>query len=212
MSLTRPPSALLAILAVAGCAPRARPLAGAPTPARLPRAELPRRPEQIVFKWRYAEQGGFSARGEGVARTTSPDSARLDFFLDGGFGRGFAILTGNDLVTPGPDFVRRFIPPVPMLWGALGRLSVPPAADTTARVSGDTLRADVGRDPVWRVTFVGDRLVRLERIDGGRLIEWVTRSPEGALRYHHETERRGLSLDIVRVEPTASHDPSIWRR
>jgi hypothetical protein len=200
--------------AVASCTarPRAGTLAGAPAPARFPRVDLPRAPQQIVFKWRYSETEGFGSKGEGVARTAYPDSARLDFFLDGGFGRGWAILLGDQLIIPGPDFVRRFIPPAPMLWAAVGRLSLPPAGDTTARASGDTLRADVGTDPVWRVTFVKDRLARVEHIEGGRIVEWFTRSPEGAVRYVNEGGRRSLELDITRVQEVPGHDAAIWRR
>jgi hypothetical protein len=205
---------LLGAVAVAGCTPRPRAgaLAGAPAPARLPRVDLPAAPQQIVFRWRYAEVDGFNSKGEGVARTAAPDSARLDFFLDGGFGRGWAILLGDQLNIPGPDFVRRFIPPAPMLWAAVGRLALPQARDTTARVSGDTLRADIGIDPVWRVTFVGNRLARVDHIEGGRVVEWFTRSPEGAVRYVNEGGRRSLELDITRVQEVPGHDAAIWRR
>ncbi|MDQ3949074.1 MAG: hypothetical protein M3282_01890, partial [Gemmatimonadota bacterium] len=44
--------AVLALGAAAGaCAPRLRPLVGAPAPARLPRAELPHGYRRIVFTW-----------------------------------------------------------------------------------------------------------------------------------------------------------------
>ena len=206
--------ALVGVAVATACTPRPRAgaLAGAPTPARLPSAGLPAAPQQIVFRWRYAEVDGFSSKGEGVARTASPDSARLDFFLDGGFGRGWAILLGDQLIIPGPDFVRRFVPPAPMLWAAVGRLALPPAKDTTARVSGDTLRADVGTDPVWRVTFVRDRLARVDHIEGGRVVEWFTRTPEGAVRYVNEGGRRTLELDITRAQEVPGHDAAIWRR
>ena len=108
-------------------------------------------------------------RGEGTARIADPDSARLDFVVDGGFGGGWAVLVGDQLSIPGPDVVRRLIPPAPLLWATLGRLAVPPARDTTARMVGDTLRADIGGDPTWRVTFAGTQLSRVERIDGGRI-------------------------------------------
>ncbi len=202
-------------VAVAACTPRpkAGALVGAPTPARLPRADLPRAPQQIAFKWRYAEVEGFGAKGEGVARTAAPDSARLDFFLEGGFGGGgWAILVGDQLRIPGPDFVRRFVPPAPMLWAALGRLALPAAQDTTARLSGDTLRADIGTDPVWRVTFAGDRLARVDHIEGGRVVEWFTRSPDGLLKYVNEGGRRSLELEITRVQEVPGHDSAIWRR
>lgn len=204
--------ALLATsMAVAACTPRVQPLAGAPAPTRaLPRLELPAGPRRIVFRWRYEEADGFAARGEGVARVVGPDSARLDFFLDGGFASGYAILVGDQLITPG-DLGRRIIPPAPLMWATLGRLAVSGARDTTVAVTGDTLRADLAGDPSWRVTVIGERLARLERVQGGRLVDWITRDST-ALRYRHESDRRSLSLDIVRSEPADAFAPSIWRR
>ena len=61
-----------------------------------------------------------------------PDSARLDFFLAGGLGGGRAVLVGDDLSAPGGAMVDRLVPPAPLMWGALGRLAVPPVADTAA--------------------------------------------------------------------------------
>lgn len=201
--------ALLAIVCIGACTPRVRPLPGAPAPARLPRAELPPGHREIVFQWEYADVD-FRARGEGVARIAPPDSARLDLFVAGGFGGGRAWLLGDSLIAPGGAFVRRFIPPAPLMWAALGRLALPPAADTVVRVDGDTLRADIGRDDIWRATFAGGRLVRLERISGGRLQEWVTRDTAGELRYRHEGARRSLTLSITRTETVPAFDPSIW--
>ncbi|MGZ8493132.1 MAG: hypothetical protein ACXWZS_13120 [Gemmatirosa sp.] len=200
------------VLAAAACAPRARPLVGAPV-ARiaLPSTALPVGPQRVVFRWRYEEAEGFAARGEGVARLVAPDSGRLDFFVDGGFGGGYAVLIGDRLTAPGGEMVRRVVPPAPLMWATLGRLALPPAADTTVRASGDTLRADVGRDPTWRVTFIGPRLTRLERIDGGRIMEWVQRD-SSAVRYRHEGERRGLSLDVQRTETVDAFPASIWPR
>jgi hypothetical protein len=166
----------------------------------------------MLFRWRYQEADGFGAGGEGVARIAPPDSARLDFFLDGGVGGGWALLLGDELTAPGGGAARRLLPPPAMLWAALGRLAVPAAADTSARVSGDTLRADIGRDPTWRVTFVGERLARVERIDGGRVIEWLARDARGALEYQHETGRRSLVLTGVRTEEVGAFAPEIWRR
>jgi hypothetical protein len=204
--------AALAAVAGAGCAPRARPLAGAPTPeVALPSTALAARPQRLVFRWRYDEAEGFSARGEGVARLTPPDSGRLDFFVDGGLGGGYAVLIGDRVSAPGGDMIRRLIPPAPLLWAALGRVALPAAADTVVRSAGDTIRADVGRGPTWRVTFVGGRLRRLERIDGGRIQEWVQRD-SSAVRYRHESERRGLSLDVQRTETVDAFPASIWPR
>jgi len=192
------------------CAPRAGTLRGAPAPARFPRAELPPGHHRIVFRWEYVDQA-LAARGEGVARVSAPDSVRLDFFLDGGLGGGYAIVVDDSVATPGGDQVRRYLPPVALLWAALGRLAIPPAADTVAKVDGDTLRADIGQNPTWRVTFSGDRLTRVERIVGGRRLEWVSRTGT-EIRYQNERAARSLTLKITSTDDVQPFDPEIWRR
>lgn len=205
--------ATLAAVMVSGvalsCAPRLRPLPGAVAPATFPRTELPRGHQRAVFQWTL-EDPDISARGEGAARSAWPDSVRLDFFVGGGMGNGAAILIGTQLRLPpsAPDLARRLIPPAPLLWAALGRLVVPPLPDTTARVDGDTLRADIGVPVAWRVTFVRDTLRRLERVDDGRVQEWVERGTR--VRYRNEVNRRQLELTVTRVDPTGAFDPFIW--
>lgn len=200
---------LSALMAAAACAPRLRPLPGAPAPAAFPRAELPSGHRRAVFQWEL-EDPDITARGEGVARTASPDSVRLDFFLAGGLGSGAAVLIGSEVrLPPGAmDFVRRLIPTPPLLWAALGRLAVPALPDTSARVDGDTLRADIGVPVAWRVTFVRDSLRRLERVDNGRVIEWVERGSR--VRYRNELSRRRLDLTVSRIDITGAFDPIIW--
>jgi len=194
----------------AACAPRLRPLAGAPAPIRLPRAELPAGHRRIVFTWELRDPD-FHLRGEGVARLAAPDSARLDFFVAGGFGGGRAVLIGQSVRAPGGDFVRRLIPPAPLLWAALGRLAVPPLPDTTVRVDDGVIRADVGAPPAWRVTFRGDTLSRLDRVSGERLVEWVERPAVDRVRYRHEAARRDLTLLLQRnVEEASPFDATIW--
>src|SRR5215207_9011805 len=127
------------------CAPRAGSLRGAATPVRFPATELPRGHQRLVFRWDYVDQA-LAAKGEGVARVASPDSVRLDFYLDGGLGGGYAVVIGDSISTPGGDDVRRYLPPVPLLWASLGRLAVPALPDTVAKVDGGTLRADIGRN------------------------------------------------------------------
>ena len=202
---------VFAALAIVACAPRARPLAGLPVPAaRVPTATLPVGHHHVVFRWKY-EDPDMQARGEGVARVASPDSARLDFFVDPGIGAGYALLIGDRLDAPGIALVRRYLPPPPLLWASLGRLQVPPAADTVARVDGDTIRADIGRAPIWRATFVGDRLVRLERIDDGRVVERVVRTSADDVRYDHLGARRSLALTVSRRTEVQPFDATIWR-
>ena len=200
------------LLVALGCArtPRVAPLRGSPAPANLPRAQLPPGHRQVIFRWEYRD-GVFGAKGEGVARLAPPDSARLDFFVDNGMGGGFAIMVGDSISTPGGDDARRYLPTPPLLWGALGRLAVPAAPDSVAAVTGDTLRADIGRDPAWRVTFVGPRLARIDRIAGGRVHEWIARGTDDVVRYAHEGAGRRLTLTITRTLDVAGFDPDIWR-
>jgi hypothetical protein len=205
--------ALVAALALLiGCRPpRVAPLAGAPVPVQqLPKGTLPDGNRKIVFKWELRD-GDVNARGDGVARVASPDSVRLDFFLGGGFGAGAAVLIGDSLQAPGPEAARRLIPPRALLWAALGRLNVPAEPDTIVRVDAGVLRADIGAPVHWRATFRGDTLARLERVDGGRLQEWVERAADQSVQYRNEAARRTLSLVIQRSDAVPSFDPTIWR-
>jgi hypothetical protein len=202
--------AALALLALA-CAPRARPLPGTPVVARLPAAQLPLERQRLDFRWEFVD-GDVSARGDGVARLAGPDSARVDFFLDGGYGGGWAVLIGDRLTTPnGAGAVKRYLPPTPLLWATLGRLAVPAAADTVARRDGDVLRADIGRDPLWRVTFTGDRLAGLARISGGRIAERVERASDGSASYRNDAAHRSLVLRVTRSQGGVAFDDQIWR-
>ena len=210
--LFRLPLAAVALVAtLPGCAPRARPLAGSPAPARLPPAQLAPGRQRIDFRWEYRD-GDLLARGEGVARVAAPDSVRLDLFLDGGLGGGYAIVIGDEIYTPTGDQARRVLPPAPLLWASLGRLAVPPSPDTTARVDGGALRADIGRDPTWRATFDSAGLTRLERIQGGRLQEWAARDGAKHVRYENPLAQRTLTLDITRTQGVGEFDAAIWQR
>jgi len=209
LPLSRHPTAFaLATTLVGGCAPKLTPLAGAPAPARLPDTALPAGRHKIVFRWQL-DDGDLSARGDGVARLASPDSARLDLFI-GGVAGATAVLIGDSLTAPGGDMVRRLVPPAPMLWATLGRLAIPALPDTTVRVDSGVARADIGHPVVWRVTFRGDTIARLEHVDGGRVVEWIQRDGNH-LTYRHEAPRRSLTMDIVRSEPVQEFDAAIWR-
>ncbi|HVE78083.1 MAG TPA: hypothetical protein VNA89_04435 [Gemmatimonadaceae bacterium] len=200
---------LIATVAIA-CVPKAPPLRGAVAPARLPATELPRVFQRIVFDWEYRDPDA-TLRGEGAARIAPPDSVRLDLFLAGGLGSGHAFLIGDTVSAPGGALVRRVLPSPPLLWAALGRLHVAHAADTVVRAERDTMRADIGRSPVFRVTFARDSLVAVERIDGGRITERIARR-DRVIRYAHAAERRSLTLTITRVDTLSFLDASIWDR
>lgn len=201
---------LALLLTAASCGPKVDPLGGTVAPARLPRTELPAINQRIRFTWNY-EDLDLRGRGDGVARVAPPDSVRLDLFLAGGNAGGRAVLIDDDFRAPGGPMVRSFLPPPPMLWAALGRLHIPPAADTSVRVDGDTTRADIGRDPRWRVTFVGGDLRRLELIHGNRLQQWMERTPHRTVTYRHLRANRALDLTIVRVDTVPKFDATIWR-
>jgi hypothetical protein len=200
--------ACVLITAVA-CARAAAPLKGVLAPDRsLPALTLPTGHRHIVFKWDY-EEGDIVARGDGSVRTAAPDSARLDFFLGGGLAAGAALLIGDSLRTPRADLVRRYIPPTPMMWAALGRLAIPALPDTVVRIDGSILRADVGRPLQWRVTIRGDTLVGLEHISAGKITESVSRGANGVLSYEAPGARRRLRLTVLREQP-GSFDATIW--
>jgi hypothetical protein len=162
----------------------------------------------VVFRWELEQRFG-SARGEGVARVAPPDSARFDFFLQGGIGSGSAILLADSLRFPGGDEARQYLPPAALLWASLGRLSIPPVRDTLARVDGGLLRVDIGVPPQWRLTFRTDSLVRVERVSDGRIAEWVERDGDH-IRYRNEKARRTLLLTVTRVDTMPPFDASIW--
>jgi hypothetical protein len=203
-------SVTFSVLVMAACGPKVGPLAGSVAPIRLPRTELPQVNQRIRFTWTYADLD-LRGRGDGVARVAPPDSVRLDLFLAGGNTGGRALLIDDELRAPGGPMVRSFLPPPPMLWAALGRLHLPPTADTAVRVDGDTVRADIGRDPRWRATFVGQDLRRLELIAGDRLQQWVERTPDHKVTYRHLRANRALDMNIVRVDTVSGFDATIWR-
>jgi hypothetical protein len=203
-------AALTLVLTAAACGPKVAPLGGSVAPVRLPRTELPPVNQRIRFTWMY-EDLDLRGRGDGVARIAPPDSVRLDLFLAGGNTGGRAVLIDDDLRAPGGPMARSFLPPPPMLWAALGRLHIPPTPDTSVRVDGDTTRADIGRDPRWRVTFVRGDLRRLELIQGDRLQQWMERTPQRTVTYRHLRANRALDLTIVRVDTVPGFDATIWR-
>lgn len=211
LRLARRVAMAIAVLASVACAPRLVPLTGRSVPARLPQSALPRGHRHIVFKWTLDDRD-FSSRGEGAARMAYPDSVRVDFFLGGGMGSGMALLIRDSLQIPesAGRLARRIVPSAPLLWAAFGRARVRPARDTAVRVDGDTLRADIGNPVAWRLIFARDSLRRVERVAGGRIVEWVVRFADGRIRYRDEASRRQLDLTVTRSVNVAPFDAAIW--
>jgi hypothetical protein len=107
--------------------------------------------------------------------------------------------------------VSRIVPPPPLLWAALGRVALPNLPDTVIRIDGPTLRADVGNPVAWRLTFRGDTLTRAERVENGRVVEWVDRADPTHVRYRNQSARRSLQLTLTRSSEVPGFDASIWR-
>lgn len=59
------------VLGLAACAPKARPLTGAPTRAALPTFAVDPRPHVLEFTWEYKDET-FEAAGEGAVRVQGP--------------------------------------------------------------------------------------------------------------------------------------------
>lgn len=206
-------------LVVTACAPPvAGELRGVPAPVRVPAAVLPPSHRRFTFKWEYRDRD-LLARGEGRALIAPPDSVRLDFAVAGGMGSGHAWLFGDTVVSGGGgERIKRYLPSPVLLWAALGRFQVP-AADTTVRMDGDTLRADLGTggsDPaksnVWRVAFTDAQLVGLERLSAGRVRETVVRRKNEDIRFENPSAGRSLTLTHVRSDTVAQIDPEFWHR
>lgn len=209
----------------AACTPKAPPLAGTPLPARLPVLSIEDRPQVLQFTWTYKDET-FEAKGDGAVRAEGPDRARLDFFLRNGMAGGYAILIGDSLLTPGADFVKRLLPPPPLLWASLGRLAVPATPDTVVRQDGAILRADLGQfkgtdasgadGRAWRLSIVGADLQRLERIEGGNVVEWLDRQRgtdgQWRVQYVHERGKRRLTIVVLETTFVEGFDAAIWRR
>jgi hypothetical protein len=53
-------------------------------------------------------------------------------------------------------------------------------------------------------------LIRAERVESGRVLEWVERTNGTHLRYRNESARRTLQLTITRTDEVPAFDASIW--
>ena len=204
-------TAAAGVIAAAACAaaPRAGPLTGVPVARAIPDTKLRPGYRRIVFAWEYKERV-FSARGEGAARIAPPDSVRIDLFLENQTYAGAVILIGDSLRALAQDEARRSMPPVPLLWGALGVVRVT-GPDTVVRQDVDTLRVEIGRDPIWRMAFGPTALARMERITGGRSEETVERRDSTRVVYRQPAAGRSLVLTIRQTISETGFDAAIWR-
>jgi hypothetical protein len=195
--------------AAAACSPLAPALTGSVAPVRIPSGALPPGYHKLVFDFAYHDPD-FSLKGDGAARLASPDSMRLDFFVNNE-AAGEAVIIDDTLRDAHPKAARQLLPPVPFFWAALGVLRVPPAADTVARVDGDTLRIEIGTHPAWRATFMGTELLRLDLIDDGRIPQSVMRVPGAPVRFRDARAHRSLEITVRATDSVPPFDAIIWR-
>jgi hypothetical protein len=218
------PQRYLALLMLLGCAPAAVPTA----PQTPPQPELAqqlvdstalRRPLHLVFSWNYTEENArFS--GQGATRVEPPYKARLDLFGPRGETYLAAAAVGDELRLP-PNLnpaLRNVIPPIALLWSALGVLRVPEGSTLElTQQHGDTTIIGYGRGAErWRFRAVQNRLQYVEWNGpnaGRRTVELrgaaSHRLPAVAV-YRDWAAFRELTLTLEQANEVASFPADTW--
>ncbi|MGH7482375.1 MAG: hypothetical protein ACRELV_09485, partial [Longimicrobiales bacterium] len=140
----------------------------------------------------------------------------IDLFGPRGEAYLSAALVGDELrLPPGAD--PSLVPPVPLLWSALGVLRPPPdAALIRAARAADGVELAYGRGQgLWRFEVVGGNLVEALWEGAGAGRHSVTLEPgSGALpvraAYRDWLAYRELTLELDREEHVEGFDPAIW--
>jgi hypothetical protein len=217
---------LLILLSVAGCAsaPETVPVPQAPPEPAIAAALVDstalRQSLHLVFAWTFTEESArFSGRGS--TRVQAPYHARLDLFGPRGETYLAAAAVGDELRLPAslPDQMRSVVPPVALLWSALGVLRAPAGAtlDLT-HVSGDTTIVGYSRGGErWRFRAVRGRLQYVEWNGpnaGKRTVEL-----RGAAKYDLPSVAvyrdwaafRELTLTLEQVNEAGAFPPETWQ-
>ncbi len=218
------PKKFIFALIVAGCAPALPPAdPGAPLQPQLAQqladSTSLRRPLHIVFAWNFTEENArFSGRG--ATRVEPPYRARLDLFGPRGETYLAAAAVGDELRLPpamAPG-LRAVVPPVALLWSALGVLRAPEGATLElTQQRGDTLIIGYVRaDEHWRFRAVAGRLQYVEwnGPNAGRRTVELRGSGEYHLPavavYRDWAAFRELTLTLEEVNEAASFPPDTW--
>jgi hypothetical protein len=179
-----------------------------------------RRPLHIVFAWNFTEEAArFSGRG--ATRVEPPYRARLDLFGPRGETYLAAAAVGDELRLP-PNMaagLRAVVPPVALLWTALGMLRAPEGATLElTQQRGDTLFVGYGRgDEHWRFRAVRFRLQYAEWNGpnaGRRTVELrgtgAHNLPAVAV-YRDWAAFRELTLTLEEANEATPFPPEIWQ-
>jgi hypothetical protein len=179
-----------------------------------------RRPLHLVFSWTFTEENARFA-GRGSTRVQPPYHARLDLFGPRGETYLAAAAVGDELRLPPalPEAMRSVVPPVALLWSALGVLRAPVGAalDLTYQ-SGDTTIVGYARNSErWRFRAVRGRLEYAEwngPDSGRRTVELrgagAHNLPAVAV-YRDWAAFRELTLTLEQVNEAAAFPPETWQ-
>lgn len=178
-----------------------------------------RRPLHLVFSWNFTEENArFSGRGS--TRVEPPYKARLDLFGPRGETYLAAAAVGDELRLPENvnPALRSVVPPIALLWTALGVLRAPEGSRLElTEQRGDTLVVGYGRaDEHWRFRAVQGRLQYAEwngPNSGRRTVELrgsgAHRLPAVAV-YRDWAAFRELTLTLEEVNEAAGFPPETW--
>lgn len=169
-----------------------------------------------MFAWTFSEQ---SARfnGRGSTRVEPPYRARLDLFGPRGETYLAAATVGDELRLP-PNMPANLIPPVALLWSAMGVLRVPEGATLElTHQSGDTLTVGYARaEERWRFRAVQGRLQYVEWNGPGagrRTVELRGAAAHGLPQvavYRDWAAFRELTLTLEQVNEVQAFPPDTW--
>jgi hypothetical protein len=211
------------LLLLTGCAPAAVQTPAGPAQPELAQELMDstalRRPLHLVFSWNFTES---SARfsGQGATRIEPPYRARLDLFGPRGETYLAAAAEGDELRLPPnmPSGLRAIVPPVPLLWSALGVLRAPAGATlASTQQRADTLLLGYVRgEERWSFRAVAGRLQYVEWTgpeSGRKTVELrgtaAHRLPAVAV-YRDWPAFRELTLTLDRVNEVASFPADTW--
>jgi hypothetical protein len=177
------------------------------------------RPLHIVFNWTYTEENArFSGRG--ATRVEPPYKARLDLFGPRGETYLAAAAVGDTLRLPpnAPSQLRSIVPPIALLWSALGVLRAPEGAALTSTTQrGDTLLLVYTRnDERWSFRAVAGRLQYAEwngPNSGRRTVQLTgtaTFNLPAVAVYRDWAAFRELTLTLEQANEAASFPADIW--
>jgi hypothetical protein len=221
--MTRTKLIMLSLLA--GCAPAAvqPPVTQVPPQPQLAQQVIDstalRRSLHVVFSWTFTEENArFSGRG--ATRVEPPYKARLDLFGPRGETYLAAAAIGDELRLPPslPAGLRSVVPPIALLWTAMGVLRAPEGSTLQqTEQRGDTLVLRYARtDERWSFRTVRGKLQYAEwngPDSGRRTVELrgaAAHNLPAVAVYRDWAAFRELTLTLEQVNEAASFPADTW--